>query len=1510
MLATQAAVFAETLEERLNNLVGPQEQYNTMLSPVYLRNNALEEHISAQSGELSLAQTDYVIPGRNGLDLEIRRLYKSGISNVKDMKVKYVNGAWVDYVQADANTSSFYEDRYNLGIGMRFSFAGIEIRNNEDGTSHKFFHTEAGDVYRLTGPTIIDGVRTYLPENQTIKDVVIVENNSFSNGQEDGTSFFMMTGNDGKKTYFSQDGRILGIVDRYGNTITFEYTTQSYTVDGVTRTKRLISRITDTVGRIVTIEYKEDYNYMVKAKNDTHYGKEESFKQSQNPNNTDSGDLDGKFQVIINLPGNKKIIYDKSAVLVGNNKNVIRTRLQRVYDVDGQPKFHYWYEQTELGFTFTNGSNYSVYNRYENLVQIDFVKTNQIKRYTYNTYTRRLADNGSMQYRKIFEKKELSKKDYDVSITNFLDRFIWDVKSRINYTYTNEADGFGFTGYKGNDETFLKNTYRYTTKISYMEGTTEKYHEIYTYNGLHELVSVESNGTGHKEVTITEYDEMKFPKQKETIIYNVANGKQYGDPIVKIENYRYDEFGNLTNYTGPIANRDSSGYPVDTEHTVIYSYAYDKYHVPQLKTWKNDTDTICQIKYDIDDYGNVVRETKILGDDPDAWLITDFSYDEYGNLIKKEVKSQENTYVTNYEYGIDINGKDHKGAYLTRQYTVVDGKEISIAYAYDHNTGGIITERDGNNNITRYEYDILGRITKQIQSDGTIKYYDYLDYPYSNKQVIYTDPEGSKLRYEYDIVGNLLEASVYDNGSWQTLKKLVYDSSNNKIKEIDANGHSVRFEYNSQNKLIKRTNYENDNVKKSEMTLSYTYQIDGDSVLQVAITDEEGFVQKYFYDANDKLVKTMMTPDNVVYYTNKYEYDYVGNNVKRIDAANNETVLTYDQLGRLIYTTNSLGHMTKNTYNALDKILLVEEPGGRITEYIYDELARVVMEKIYEKGSNDYSYTKFIYDNKGNIITQIQGSVKSGADIIHTRTENTYNAMNLVTDQYIQVDDNNAFHIHNTYDKNGRRIQTLEYADKEKKKYREYNYTYDFAGRLLSEERTYKELNGTGKITEYGNSCKKYEYDYEGNIKKLHVLTDKGFITSAFLYDYNNRLILKTEPYTELKTKETKYSYDKKGNLISEIFTVQGNQSIKSYKYDGLGRAIEQITPEGGITRYAYDERNNLIKEISPEYYGMPVDSAPGLEYAYDELNRQYKITAFDGTSREVITYREFDERGNIIKEANSLGYNKFNPTQSVGKLYEYDVNNNVVIYISVQTAYENKVNGTSKYTSKNEYDGAGRLISSQDAYGGMTLYEYYMNGKLKQKQNPDGSKEYYSYDLSGKIEETITDARGYTKKTFFNIFDKPYRIEYPDGTFETFEYSHDGNLVKSFDRSGNAKLYEYNLAGNMTAQKEYVRSDATYDLYRLIAYTYDEAGNKLSEETFEDRIPKGAGAEIMTSFGDLVNYEYDKASRLVKITGPAERQIINQYNLSGNIIKQLTKTDDNYFDVKKYSVYAAAKCQ
>ena len=193
---------------------------------------------------------------------------------------------------------------------------------------------------------------------------------------------------------------------------------------------------------------------------------------------------------------------------------------------------------------------------------------------------------------------------------------------------------------------------------------------------------------------------------------------------------------------------------------------------------------------------------------------------------------------------------------------------------------------------------------------------------------------------------------------------------------------------------------------------------------------------------------------------------------------------------------------------------------------------------------------------------------------------------------------------------------------------------------------------------------------------------------------------------------------------MSETLIVQGRECTTSYAYDGLGRAIAEISPTGGITTNVYDEMNNLIKQIIPAYYGKPLDAAPGMEYEYDALNRQYKVTAFDGNKREVVSYKEYDARGNVVKEADGAGYNVSNPKASVGALYEYDIYGNMTKYISAQTAADNKRNGTSLHTVKTAYDGLGRIVSQEDAYGNITLSSYYMDGKLKERIYPDGSRE------------------------------------------------------------------------------------------------------------------------------------------------------------------------------------------
>lgn len=1499
LLIPAKAVFAETLEDNLNNLAGPTGQYNTKLSPVYLKNNAEEESISPQSGELTLQQTDYTLPGRNGLNLEIKRIYKSGASNVKDMKTEYSNGAWVDTVYSDANTTSFYEDRYDIGIGMRFSFPAIEVRKNSDNSSYMFLHTESGDVYRLRA-YLQEDKTIYLPDGQTVKDVTVQESSGYTNGQKDGTSKYVMSGKDGKKTYFSEDGRVLGIVDRYGNTIKFEYVTQNYTIDGTTRTKELISRITDTVGRVVTLDYNEDYTYKPGAVKNGSYSADDSYKASQNPNSSNTGDLERKFQVVVNLPDGKKIVYDKTAALISSQNSVIRTRLQRVYDIDGKVKYHFWYEQPELGFTYMNGKTYSAYNKYENLVQVDYCKSNKIKRYEYSMFTKKLNGNsGSMQYRKIVDVKELEKKGFDDSKTDFLNKFICDTKNHITYAYNNEADGFGITGYS-EDKAYLKDTYKYYTEKAEYAGNSENglVTTKYTYNGLNEAVLTEETGSDHKIVTVTKHDEMKLPVMTMQTFYNI-NGTAQSKPAVKYENFRYDEYGNLTNYTGPEAVRNADGTVKENDpHTVTYSYDYQRFHVLILKTWHQNEKTLSQIKFTPDDKGNIIREEHINASGNGDSALTEYEYDSYGNMIRKTVHSPENDYVTSYEYGKDADGVDQKGVFLTKQYAVVDGAEVSQSYSYYFNTGNKKAEVDGNGNRTEYGYDSLERLIRETFADGTTKQYSYTDSVGKNSTIEYIDPKGNKFLFEYDILGNLVAYSIYDKNKWANLEKTEYDYRGNKRKTIDSNGQSTRFTYDSADRLVKKEYYENDISRKESLSLSYEYASDAGLWQTVAITDEEGYQKKYSYDILNRLIKDEVSPvkDSTVIGATIYTYDYEGNQTSVTDAKGDKTQFVYDGLGRIIEKTDALNNKSLLTYSNTGKLLTTEEPGGRTTQSIYDAAGRITEERVSLKGSSDYDYTKYSYDNASNITMLLQGKVSKGKDSISSLSDYEYNSMNRITNEYKHIDANRSGHIRYTYDNNGNKQEVMEFIDTAGTKYIRESYKYDFHDKVVEEEKSMVGYAGLKVTAEQGHYKKTYILDYEGNILSETTYNGDAQDTVVYTYDYRNRVLTKSEPYTSNgMSKTSSYQYDKKGNIVKQTVprTVNGSEQNCStiYTYDGLGNLTGESDPYGYTTRYIYDANNNCIKKIDSRYYNQPADTAPGTEYEYDALNRLVQTTVFDGTGRTVIAYNEYDGRGNITKSVNGEGYNASNPSASIGNTYEYDASNRVIKFISAQRAVK-------EYT----YDGSGRVLSEKDGMGGTTTYEYLLNGILKNKVSQDGIGEKYEYDLTGNAEIFKTDRAGFKTAIYNNVFGSPYRIDYPDGTTETFNYDDKGQKIQSTDKAGNSKYFEYDPYGNLISEKDFIGSADNFKYYKQTTYSYDKSNSILSSETWELKVPAAGGQGIRTSVGDQVSYAYDKLGRLISTSGPNGRETLNTYDRIGNLVLREQKVSEEYYNATEYS--------
>ncbi|MBQ4631428.1 MAG: hypothetical protein IJB70_10630 [Clostridia bacterium] len=229
-------VFNANLLTNFNTITAPKIG-NGANEPKFSYNSFLEENISDYSGELTLNFEDLVLDGRNGLDLRIGRTYQSVASSVGNASLMILPNSNGYLTNKLVNNYSTYQiDRFNLGMGWSFSFPSVQVETEYipqeivdtyyyDEETELYYHSGNGEVYHVqfTSDTTDSNLKGYYN-----KDIQFNKNDkSYSNGQV--TSYYSLTDADKTKQYFAEDGRLIGIVDRFGNTIKFEHELHSIT---------------------------------------------------------------------------------------------------------------------------------------------------------------------------------------------------------------------------------------------------------------------------------------------------------------------------------------------------------------------------------------------------------------------------------------------------------------------------------------------------------------------------------------------------------------------------------------------------------------------------------------------------------------------------------------------------------------------------------------------------------------------------------------------------------------------------------------------------------------------------------------------------------------------------------------------------------------------------------------------------------------------------------------------------------------------------------------------------------------------------------------------------------------------------------------------------------------------------------------------------------------------------------------------------------------------------------
>ena len=220
-------------------------EFNTIIAPS-ISNNLSEqklsydtfasEEISPYSGELTLRYNDISLPGRNGLDLNIGRVYQTSQANFGERTIITLpdDGTLKNVLIWDY--SNYFNDRYSLGTGWSFNFPSVQVTKefipeyNGDTYYYEiekelYYHTGNGDAYQVefTTDSTDSNLKGYYKKDVEFKQ----DDTSYSNGQV--TSYYSFTATDNTKQYFAEDGRLIGIKDRFNNEIKFEHTMKPVT---------------------------------------------------------------------------------------------------------------------------------------------------------------------------------------------------------------------------------------------------------------------------------------------------------------------------------------------------------------------------------------------------------------------------------------------------------------------------------------------------------------------------------------------------------------------------------------------------------------------------------------------------------------------------------------------------------------------------------------------------------------------------------------------------------------------------------------------------------------------------------------------------------------------------------------------------------------------------------------------------------------------------------------------------------------------------------------------------------------------------------------------------------------------------------------------------------------------------------------------------------------------------------------------------------------------------------
>ncbi|PZM85607.1 hypothetical protein DLH72_01870 [Candidatus Gracilibacteria bacterium] len=817
-----------------------------------------------------------------------------------------------------------------------------------------------------------------------------------------------------------------------------------------------------------------------------------------------------------------------------------------------------------------------------------------------------------------------------------------------------------------------------------------------------------------------------------------------------------------------------------------------------------------------------------------------------------------------------------------------------IGYKFDFNYNKFLLENeDGSVN---YHDGKLGMISFTKNADGSYNYNKNLKAKLIKQDPIYklVFDDGKKFSFSENLKISKIEDSFGNN--------ITINYSGDKISQItDTIGNNYLFAYYDDSRIkeiissptekVRFVYYAENEEEGNKYDLKNIQLFSGDDIKEIKFTYTKNPDEKLAHN----IVKLYDLNGNV-YVENSYEENRVISQ-KYGDGTINY-LYTLDSGGEYVNqnkVTNKSGNVTIYNYDKNGNTLSMLVKGKTESEDVLYSHQYNENGKLSKDINPNQSGTKYIYDNKGNLIEKRQkadiNAEDSDNDLVFKYEYNDKNILTKTINPYGII-------VENVYGDKQELVKTITKASSFDDIVT--TYTYDDRGNVI------KKIDSIGQTH--------YEYDEKGNLTKTIKVgeTEEQNITVSFEYDEKGNLSRKTD---ELGN-QTNYEYDNFNNLIK---TIEANGLVSEFEYDNQNNKtktkillpndeiinsifeydvldnptktivdINQNTTKGTITKYNPDGKIVSIKK----------ESEAEITYKYNIFEKVIQkdiLVNPDDPSQNITEKYEYDSVGNLVKTINprnhitNYEYDKFN---RLTKIIDASGNYKTNIYDKAGNIIEEKsYDSSGNVLAKNVYiyDALGRLKKSskillEESREISTENIYNQKGQVVETKDANQNSTYFSYDHFGRIYET-TDSLGNKTR---NIYDKKSQIiekiliSNSKNISTKYEFDSNGKIIKQTDSLGNNTLLSYDKLGRLIS-----KADKKGNVYN---YTYDYRGLVLSEKIGENSL-KTFSYDLMgnmisstDSNGNTTSYTYDNLARLTKILYPDGNYTSYTYDQNNNL--------------------------